>query len=1004
MEDTTKKPFYKEVAEKLIDQLEKGVAPWQRGWGTIGTPYNLSTGKSYRGANVLNLSLSGYGDPRWMTYKQAQEMGAQVRRGEKGSKVQYWIFEEMRAILDKDGNPKLDHNGKELLEKVRLERPKVINSVVFNAEQIDGLPPLQVKQRNTWEIIEKAENILTNSGANIIHKRQDRAYYQESTDRIVLPEKDQFQAPEFYYGTALHELGHWTGHSTRLNRDLGGVFGSEQYAREELRAEISSMMLEMEIGIPHDTDRHASYVQSWVKVLKDEPAEIIRAASDAEKIKDFVLSLSLEQNLDLKKEQIFELSEIKIGYSEIGGRDTSLKTLGELQEWFVGAISEEEINRNNGYAKVSVEFIGKSQNGEETSMIDRIDVGKNKHDFNPYEQNIAEYIKNKLTYYKITSPELSNELGADNANLVSQAEHIMEKTYISVPFKEKEQAKKLGAKWDRKESSWYIPEDLDKSLFTRWLNTKDSENSISEMLRSKLDDMDEYFSHQAGLNGVTYMSADGTYITAANVPDGLNITINKGENNNYTFNFSNSFGANEVEYKRDINQHNMTQTIEEFEKNLNEFISLTREFKHDKSLLKEKTEKLSFDEVVFANTNKAYSESIVDSDKIYLAVPFTDKDEAKKLGAKWDKVAKSWYVEGNVPSELKKWLPDNSPIQQDPALSPREEFANFMRDMGLVVSGEHPIMDGKLHRVRTESDKSKELSGAYILHGDGLPAGYAQNFRTGEKLNWKSKGYHISPEEIAKMRAESAQKLQEREAEIANKHEEISIQLTKNNNSLAKVNSDQAYLLKKGIQAHQGVFEDKYRNMVIPAYDETGKVWANQTIYPDGNKRFTAGGKKEGNFHVIGGLEQLSHTNVIIIAEGYATAATITEATNIPVIAAFDSGNLKTVADKLHKKYPDKPIIIAGDDDAHRELENKPNVGRSKAEEAAKHVNGVAVFPIFPSDKIGSKSCTDFNDLARESDYKLNAVSNIIQPHVDNLLKRKVNTQKQQSTTTKIKR
>lgn len=153
--EEVKKPFYKEVAEKLIDQLEKGVAPWQRGWSGVGKPYNVSTGKSYRGANVINLALAGHGDPRWMTYKQAQEAGAQVKKGEKGTKVQYWIFEEMQVAVDKDGNPKLDHNGKEMLEKVRLERPKVINSVVFNAEQIDGLPHFKNSKEIYGKVLKK---------------------------------------------------------------------------------------------------------------------------------------------------------------------------------------------------------------------------------------------------------------------------------------------------------------------------------------------------------------------------------------------------------------------------------------------------------------------------------------------------------------------------------------------------------------------------------------------------------------------------------------------------------------------------------------------------------------------------------------------------------------------------------------------------------------------------------------------------------------------------------
>lgn len=877
--EEVKKPFYKEVAEKLIEQLEKGVAPWQRGWSSIGKPYNASTGKSYRGANVINLSLSGYEDPRWMTYKQAQEVGAQVKRGEKGTKVQYWIFEEMQTAVDKDGNPKLDHNGKEILEKVRLERPKVINSVVFNAEQIDGLPPLQKQQGNIWESIEKAEAILKNSGANIEHKFQDHAYYQVSVDKIILPTKEQFKSPEIYYGTALHELGHWTGHSSRLDRDLSGSFGSQKYAREELRAEISSMMIEMEIGIPHDTDRHASYVKSWIEVLKEDPAEIIRASSDAEKIKDFVLSMSQEQNLDLKQEQIFELSEIKIEFSEMGidSRDTTFQTLEQLQNWFIESISEEEINDNLGYFKVYLEFLGKNQTGEITSMKDRIDVGKAEHDFNPYKEHITEYIRDKLEYYKISSPELSNKI--DGVSMVSKSEPFDNKTYISVPFRDKEEAKALGAKWDRQESSWYIPSNLDKSSFSKWL-IKDSHDEITKNSTIKMNDQ-------------------------------LN--------------------------------------------------------------------------------------------KTYLAVPYTDKEEAKSLGAKWDKTVKSWYVSGEVSDKLKKWLPENNPIQQAPALTPREEFANFMKDMGLVVSGEHPIMDGKLHRVRTENDKSKDFSGAYILHGDGFPAGYVQNFKTGEKHNWKSKGYHMSSDEIVRIRAETAQKLQERENEIARKHEEISEKLSQNMSNLSEPKADQTYLIKKGIQLHDGIFEDEYRNLVIPAYDENGKVWSNQTIYPDGNKRFTAGGKKEGNFHVVGGLESLSSSDVIIIAEGYATAATLKEASNRPVVAAFDSGNLKNVAEKLHQKYPDKPIIIAGDDDAHRTLENKPNVGRTKATQAADSVNGVAIFPIFPKEKIGMKSCTDFNDLARESEHKLEAVKHIILSSVDSC-RNQHNDKIIQTKTSKIKR
>uniref|UniRef100_UPI0035CD0389 ArdC family protein n=1 Tax=Rugamonas fusca TaxID=2758568 RepID=UPI0035CD0389 len=163
-------------------------------------------------------------------------------------------------------------------------------ATVFNAEQIEGLPPIE-RREQTWNPIERAEQILLTSGATVHHGEYDRAFYRPSTDSIHLPDKEQFPTADNYYATALHELGHWTGHESRLSRDLVHPFGSEGYAKEELRAEIASMILGDAIGIGHDTKQHAAYVNSWIKVLQDDPLEIFRAAADAEKIQDFVLGL-----------------------------------------------------------------------------------------------------------------------------------------------------------------------------------------------------------------------------------------------------------------------------------------------------------------------------------------------------------------------------------------------------------------------------------------------------------------------------------------------------------------------------------------------------------------------------------------------------------------------------------------------------------------------------------------------------------------------------------------
>ena len=306
-EQTSKPPpFHEKVAENLIEQLKAGTAPWQKPWapGELERPHNPVSGHVYKGVNTVNLMAQGQSDPRWMTYKQAQKAGAQVRPGEKGTTVQYWKFEDRQPKLGADGQPLLDDNGKKIIETVKLDRPKAFFSTVFNASQIDGLPEREIKEPS-WDRHERAETILTNSGATLRHDQADAAYYVPSRDDIHLPGRGQFDTADQYYATALHELGHWTGHESRLDRDLSGPFGSESYAVEELRAEIASLMLGTELGIGHDPGQHAAYVGHWIKALEDDPREILRAAKDAEQIMGYVLGLEQER----EQEQTLETGQ-----------------------------------------------------------------------------------------------------------------------------------------------------------------------------------------------------------------------------------------------------------------------------------------------------------------------------------------------------------------------------------------------------------------------------------------------------------------------------------------------------------------------------------------------------------------------------------------------------------------------------------------------------------------------------------------------------------------------
>ena len=291
---------YRQVADRLIAAIERGTAPWTQAWepGTRKLPVNVSTGKPYRGMNSVDLASvadqRGYSDHRWGTFKQVLALGGAVRKGERGAKIVYWRFEDRKAVLDARGEPKRDKEGKPVYRLEPLRTPQAFHYTVFNADQCDGLPAREPLAAAQWDPIAAAEKVLADSGARIEHTADSRAFFDLERDRIGLPFKEQFASAPTYYQSALHELGHWTGHPSRLNRAtlIEGTrdgYGSKPYAREELRAEISSMITGDRLQLGHDPARHASYVGAWIQALRDDPREIYRASKDAQGISDYVL-------------------------------------------------------------------------------------------------------------------------------------------------------------------------------------------------------------------------------------------------------------------------------------------------------------------------------------------------------------------------------------------------------------------------------------------------------------------------------------------------------------------------------------------------------------------------------------------------------------------------------------------------------------------------------------------------------------------------------------------
>ena len=278
-----------EITERMIQAMKEGTAPWQRPWNDAYAPQNAISRRRYSGVNALYLGLLGLvffksEDPRWLTFQQAKKQGWNVKKNEKGTRVIFWEYLK-KPILDDGGDPVLDDDGNEKMKSIPFGKIYV----VFHASQVAGIPPYTPVVHD-FDPIEKAEQIIQDSGAVIRHGGT-RAFYSVSSDIITVPPKGTFDSTYDYYATTLHELGHWTGHPSRLAREFGSK-RSATYAREELVAEMASVFISAETAIPQTPAHfanHAAYVAHWINLLKSDGDALFRAARDASKAADYIL-------------------------------------------------------------------------------------------------------------------------------------------------------------------------------------------------------------------------------------------------------------------------------------------------------------------------------------------------------------------------------------------------------------------------------------------------------------------------------------------------------------------------------------------------------------------------------------------------------------------------------------------------------------------------------------------------------------------------------------------
>lgn len=306
-----KNEVYSIITERILDLLKAGTVPWHKPWrttcygGQCGAAFNLKSKKPYRGMNVFILAASGFASPWWVTLKQANELGGKVRKGERSTQVIFWKFIDAEKIVD----------GVRVASRIPLLR--YYN--VFNVEQCEGLEskiPQADKpavEPTEFQAIEAAEEVVENMPfAPLVTHGGNRACYSPSLDVVNMPPREAFDGSEHYYSVLFHELGHSTGHESRLNRKgVSGSngewspMGSPTYAKEELVAEMTAAFLCGECGIEGTYDSSASYIAHWRKHLSDDPTMVVHAASAAQKAADFILG---RQN-GAKEEAVAEMKK-----------------------------------------------------------------------------------------------------------------------------------------------------------------------------------------------------------------------------------------------------------------------------------------------------------------------------------------------------------------------------------------------------------------------------------------------------------------------------------------------------------------------------------------------------------------------------------------------------------------------------------------------------------------------------------------------------------------------
>lgn len=982
-----KSRFDEEFIASLTEAVKSNNAPWQRAWktGELIPPYNAMKGNIYAGRNALSLAVQalkrGYTDPRWATFKQIQEMGGMVRAGEQSTGILF--FGQVTREDEKTGEEKT--------------YPVARSYRVFNIEQTN-LPKLTREELRAVEPdLTAFAELLEHHSPVFVH---GEPAYNQYYDRISMPDKAEFVDDASYYTTVLHEMGHWTGHKSRLDRLPEEIlFGSPEYAHEELVAELASYMLSLEYGLPFEPNQSEAYLRSWAEGTEEEiGAALRRGFEDALTAKNYLDAPIRDRTIEIDR---------AVGITVIPAKEMLRLTIPTKPERDEAKEKGARWNKSekcwqipaNSYLGDFIQWLpANSVGAHELTLADfraHATVSQTITDNTGRNDPLTWTVKfGNETYFKAAATaeeavERAHQSAVASALYANtprgREEHIARTGNMSPRFPPRavlyEYQDLLAQYPDAAPLAASIPIQSGKAPRTTPVQDGLSVAAAMDILDGK--SAAPVVEMKIAETAPTAKATEATPATkVAEVTSATKATeATPATKTTEAAPTAKAAGVTPATKTAETAQKTSAPTAKG--------PATERKSTMPASAVQRPTQERSTSEhfrTIFAGdySEEQVIDDMMERERMYLAVSKDERREAKSRGAKWDAENQCWYTDNlKMHPELARYQrrPADFMAQGGKTL---DDFREALRSLGMVTErwSETPNV---WHRLPVEGRGPHDKAGSYIIYhnADGTIGAFARNQASGEELRWSDRSGKESriPQEVqraADLNSAISRRVNEAARDyVAQLRAEDALKAYK---TLEDVRGDEPYFSRKQMAYTHGLKRLDDGTLVVPLINgqrvgdfadvPRSEKWfglvSMQTIAPDGSKMLMKQAQKSGAYFPIGtDVARLMPTH-LILAEGVATAEAAYQimskgARNARVlaVAGIDAGNLTHVADTLQKMYPEAEKILAVDNDIATERKIGKNPGRAAAAAVAeKYPEYRMVIPEAIADKN-----TDWNDV-----------------------------------------